>query len=206
MAEYTDPTASDVDGPTNASVGGLTLLDRVLQQWRVRKALTHIPLGASVCDIGTYDGALFAVAGDRISSGSIGIDPDLMPPRSVRTGIRFIKGHFPDVLGESERFQAITALAVLEHIPVLSLHRLAQAVHDRLEPNGVFVATCPHPNVDRVLDVLTAVRLVRGQSIHQHYGLHPQTAAEIFCRSLVLERNERFQLGFNRLLVFRRSP
>lgn len=205
MAEHTDFTASESVGPSNASVGGLTLLDRALQRWRIRKALAHIPVGATVCDIGTYDGTLFAIAGDRVSERSIGIDPDLLPPRSVRSGIRFFKGFFPEVLDEAEHFQAITALAVLEHIPESSLISLARAVHDRLTTNGVFVVTCPHPNVDRVLALLTALRLVRGQSIHQHYGLHPQTVVEIFGRAMVVERNESFQLGFNRLLVFRRT-
>jgi len=204
LAEYTSRSSNRGGSPTNASVGGLTMLDRVLQSWRVRKALAHIPAGSAVCDIGTYDGALFAIAGDHISDRSVGIDPDLMPLRTDRSGIRFIKGLFPDALGESERFQAITALAVLEHIPKQLLSSLATAVHDRLEPNGVFVVTCPHPNVDRVLDVLTALHLVHGQSIHQHYGLHPQTVVDIFGRTMKVERNERFQLGFNRLVVFRR--
>jgi hypothetical protein len=183
--------------------GTLTALDRFLQWWRISKALRHIPSGARVCDIGTYDGRLFDLGGDRIDSG-VGVDPELVvSPRIGRFALR--AGEFPAALEEHEVFDAITALAVLEHIPRPILQELAKDVSKRLSVGGIFIVTCPTPVVDRILNVLTALRLVKGQSLEQHYGLHPDELVPIFGTQLSLERNEPFQLGVNRLLVFRKA-
>ena len=185
--------------------GALTSLDRVLQRWRITKALAHIRDGARVCDIGTYDGTLFAIAGSRIVSG-IGLDPELVVPE-VRSGaIQLRRGLFPLDLPTAGSFDAITALAVLEHIPRAGLARLAADVAVHLVPGGRFIVTCPTPTVDRVLDVLTTLHLVKGQSLEQHYGLHPDELIPIFCAELGLAVNEPFQLGLNRLLVFVKAP
>jgi 2-polyprenyl-3-methyl-5-hydroxy-6-metoxy-1,4-benzoquinol methylase len=184
--------------------GELTWLDRVLQRWRISKALTHIRAGAAVCDIGTYDGTLFRVAGPRIASG-VGLDPELAI-EEVRAGaIQLRRGLFPVDLPTAQSFDAITALAVLEHIPRDGLVRLAADVASHLTPSGRFVVTCPTPMVDRVLAVLTALRLVKGQSLEQHYGLHPDELIPIFGAQLTLTVNAPFQLGLNRLLVFEKG-
>src|SRR4051794_5418774 len=49
--------------------------DRLLQRWRVRRALKWVPDGASVLDVGCADGALFDLGRARIRSG-VGIEPD----------------------------------------------------------------------------------------------------------------------------------
>lgn len=181
--------------------GALTWLDRLLQRWRINTALAHISAGARVCDIGTYDGTLFAIAGTRIASG-VGLDPELMVGE-VRSGpIQLRRGRFPADLPTFESFDAITALAVLEHIPRDGLLHLAVDVAALLTHGGRFIVTCPTPTVDRVLAVLTALHLVKGQSLEQHYGLHPDELIPIFGTHLTLTVNEPFQLGLNRLLVF----
>jgi SAM-dependent methyltransferase len=180
----------------------LTPLDRFLQWWRIRKALQHIPAGGRVCDIGTYDGRLFAIGREDLASG-VGIDPDLVV-EETSSSFSLRRGLFPDALDTDDTFDAITALAVLEHIPRTELQRIADAVHDRLKGNGVFVITCPMPIVDQILSVLMALRLVRGQSLEQHYGLHPDELIPIFGRRMSLVVKEHFQLGVNRLLVFRK--
>jgi SAM-dependent methyltransferase len=49
---------------------------------------------------------------------------------------------------EDESFDLVVALAVLEHVE--SPERVAEVVRRKLKPNGVFVATCPHPVWDDV--------------------------------------------------------
>ncbi len=184
--------------------GELTWLDRVLQRWRIGKALTHVQRDARVCDIGTYDGALFTMAGRRIVGG-VGIDPELVVDEVLTGAVQLRRGLFPADLPDAAPFDAITALAVLEHIPRAGLARLAVDVTARLAPAGRFIVTCPTPMVDRVLAVLTALRLVKGQSLEQHYGLHPDELIPIFGAHLRLTVNTPFQLGLNRLMVFEKG-
>jgi 2-polyprenyl-3-methyl-5-hydroxy-6-metoxy-1,4-benzoquinol methylase len=185
--------------------GELTWLDRLLQRWRITQALAHVRSGSRVCDIGTYDGTLFKLAGARISSG-VGIDPELVVDETRVGAIQLRRGLFPADLPSHEPFDAITALAVLEHIPREGLVRLADDVAAHLAPGGRFIVTCPTPAVDRVLDVLTTLHLVKGQSLEQHYGLHPDELLPIFGQTLTLTVNQPFQLGLNRLLVFEKEP
>ena len=186
-------------------VGELTWLDRMLQRWRITTALTQVPAGARVCDIGTYDGSLFTMANRRIAGG-VGLDPELVVDEIRAGAIQLRRGLFPADLPNAESFDAITALAVLEHIPRDGLARLAIDVAAHLAPGGRFIVTCPTPMVDRILAVLTTLRLVKGQSLEQHYGLHPDELIPIFGAQLRLTVNASFQLGLNRLMVFVKGP
>jgi 2-polyprenyl-3-methyl-5-hydroxy-6-metoxy-1,4-benzoquinol methylase len=56
--------------------------------------------------------------------------------------------HDPPPEVEDESFDLVLALAVLEHVD--SPERVAEIVRRKLKPNGVFVATCPHPVWDDV--------------------------------------------------------
>ena len=182
----------------------MTALDRLLQHWRIRLALRHIPAGSVVCDIGAYDGALFAIGRERIASG-VAIDPELKALQAPRDAVRGVVGFFPEDLPDDRPFDVITALAVLEHIPPDAIQRLAQAVHQRLREGGRFVVSSPMPFVDRILTVLTHLRLVHGMALEQHYGLDPRIIPQLVASSgLELERTIRFQLGLNRLFVFRK--
>src|SRR4029077_4501195 len=88
--------------------------DSVLQLWRIRTAAAYIPRGAHVLDVGCSDGALFRVLGGRIASG-VGIDTAPVP--DDRGSFRFIQGYAPEALPKGDRYDVITMLAVLEHIP-----------------------------------------------------------------------------------------
>ncbi len=72
-------------------------------------------------------------------------------------------------------------------------------------PEGVVLPT-PALAVDRILDVLAAVKLIDGISLEQHYGFEPKQTPGVFrgC-GFELEVDRKFQLGLNRLFVFRRT-
>jgi len=89
-------------------------LDRLLQRWRIAVAAPWMPSGARVLDVGCADGALFDLLRGRIAGG-VGIDPDA-PTTRTREGIRLVRGLFP-ADAPDERFDAITMLAVVEHLP-----------------------------------------------------------------------------------------
>ena len=103
------------------------------------------------------------------------------------------------------QFDAITMLAVLEHVPTDAQAGLAQACAIHLRPGGQLIITVPSPAVDRILEVLMALRLVHGMSVEQHYGFDTESVPAIFSgHGLGLTVHRRFQCGLNNLFVFRR--
>jgi 2-polyprenyl-3-methyl-5-hydroxy-6-metoxy-1,4-benzoquinol methylase len=180
-------------------------LDVLLQNWRVDKARPWIPDGARVLDIGCADGPLFRRLGARLQGG-VGIDPDLGSQRDLATA-RLYPGWFPKDLPPCDPFDAITMLAVLEHVPPDQHYAWGTACARLLKPGGRLIVTVPSPAVDRILGVLGALRLIDGMSLHQHYGFDPARTPAIFApHGLRLLTHASFQLGLNHLFVLEPEP
>jgi 2-polyprenyl-3-methyl-5-hydroxy-6-metoxy-1,4-benzoquinol methylase len=178
----------------------VTGVDRFIQRWRIRKAGEYIPRGARVLDIGCADGAMFKLV-RHIGSG-IGIDPLLTAPEQLPNA-RVLPGLFPDVLSPDDTFDAITMLAVLEHVPREAQRPLAMNCARFLRPGGRLIITVPSPAVDKILDVLGALRLIHGMSLEQHYGFKPEETPSVFgSAGLTTTVQRRFQFGLNNLFVF----
>jgi 2-polyprenyl-3-methyl-5-hydroxy-6-metoxy-1,4-benzoquinol methylase len=71
-------------------------------------------------------------------------------------------------------------LAVLEHIPEPQQRPLAESCARFLKPAGVLVITTPSPRVDRILNLLLALRLIDGMSLEEHYGFDPRQTPALF--------------------------
>lgn len=183
----------------------MTYLDRVLQRWRIRKAARYIPSASRVLDIGTADGALFRSITEV--SDSVGIDTNLDSenlPRPSR--VQFLQGLFPQSLPAACRFDIITMLATLEHIPSNALDSLAADCAKYLRPGGRLILTVPSPLVDKILTVLQELRLIHGMAVEQHYGFDVRSTPFIFVpHGFKLLIHSRFQLGLNHLFVFERD-
>ncbi len=178
-------------------------LDLILQRWRIRKARRFIPRGGQVLDIGSADGALFKALESHIGGG-LGIDPTLKEPVQVGK-TRIVPGFFPKDMPEVAAFDAITMLAVLEHIPESEYGALRQGCLRFLKPGGRLIITVPSPLVDHILKVLKALRLIDGMSLEEHYGYQVEQTAGIFPPpSFRLLCRKHFQLGLNNLFVFER--
>ncbi len=174
--------------------------DSLLQLWRIRKAAPYIPLGAKVLDIGCSDGALFRILGHRFGSG-VGIDTGAVPNDYGR--FRFIRGAAPDALPLDSTFDAITMLAVLEHIPPDTQRRLAASCTGLLKLGGRLICTVPSPRVDNLLHLGQHLGLLDGMAEHEHYGFEPSRTVHLFTDSgFTLRLERRFQLGLNNLFVF----
>lgn len=182
----------------------MTWLDRYLQKWRIRKARRELRAGARVLDIGTHDGTLFSLTGAR----GVGIDPELAEGTSI-PGVTLVKGLFPEDLPTlpNESFDAVTALAVIEHVPESELPVWAETIARLVVPNGLLVITVPAPTVDRILHVLIRLHLAAGMEAHQHHGFQVSNLDHIFTAPLWHRAKHRtFQLGLNHLYVFERAP
>ncbi|MBN2569642.1 MAG: class I SAM-dependent methyltransferase [Deltaproteobacteria bacterium] len=182
----------------------MNTVDRIIQYLRIKKVRPYIGQGARILDIGCADGALFKQLRSHISEG-VGIDPALN--RSVTMGnCRLIAGQFPKDLPDTQPFDAIVMLAVLEHIPPGHQRQLAKACAHLLKPGGRVVITAPSPKADRILSLLKFMRVIDGMSLEDHYGFDVTKTPAIFSvRGLTFVKSEKFQLGLNNLFVFKKT-
>ena len=180
----------------------MRLLDRVLQQWRVRKALPWVRAGDRLLDVGCFDRTLLERAEARVSSAT-GIDPLVEPGAAGK--LQLLRGTFPD----EERlapgaFDCVTSLAVFEHVG--DPDAFARGCHRVLAPGGRVVLSVPHPLVDSILDGLMFLRLADGMSAEEHHGFDVAETVPIFeAAGFRLLGVRRFQLGLNRLFVFEKA-
>ncbi|MGQ9895936.1 MAG: class I SAM-dependent methyltransferase [Acidobacteriota bacterium] len=178
-------------------------LDRYLQRWRIAVVRPHLLATERILDIGALDGALARqITGFK---QYVGIDPDA-DLRHATDRIQLVRGHFPDDLPPGEPFDAITLLAVLEHIPSHQLTDFAKACANVLRPRGKLLITVPHPFVDRILDVLIALRILDGMETEAHHGFDVSQTPDIFQPAgFELTIHQPFQLGLNNFFAFRKS-
>jgi hypothetical protein len=181
----------------------MTWLDRFLQNWRIRVARRELPPGARLLDIGTHDGTLFCLTRAR----GVGIDPELAAVTSI-PGVTLVKGSFPEDLPSlpDGSFDAVTALAVIEHVPESELPIWAEAIAQLVVPGGLLIITVPAPTVDTILHVLMRLKLVAGMEAHQHHRFKLSNLDYIFMAPVWQRaKHHTFQLGLNNLYVFERS-
>lgn len=179
-------------------------VDRIIQYLRIRKIRPYIAHGARVLDIGCADGALFKQLKLLIREG-VGIDPDLDQSVTMKN-YRLIAGQFPKDLPDTQPFDVIIMLAVLEHIPPGHQEQLAKKCAQFLKPGGELVITIPSPKADRILSLLQFMRVIDGMSLEDHYGFDVNKTPSIFSvGGLTLVKSEKFQLGLNNLFVFKKT-
>jgi SAM-dependent methyltransferase len=177
-------------------------LDVFLRDWRIARAIRFIRPGSRVLDIGCHDGALFRAIGPGLRQG-IGVDPALAGPlESTKYSLR--PGAFPDAAPDEEcGFDAVCALAVLEHVDANSREPFAAAVARLLVPGGQAILTVPSPVVDRIIDVMIRLGIIDGMEAEQHHGFDVDEVVPLFTGAgLWLQRSERFQFGLNHCFIF----
>ena len=101
-------------------------------------------------------------------------------PRGLTVPYEFRHGTFPDVVTDSEVFDAVMMLAVVEHVPSDLRTTWATVVPRMLMQGGRLIMTVPSPVVDRILDVGIRFRLLDGMDVEQHHGLDPRVIPQEF--------------------------
>lgn len=176
-------------------------VDRILRDWRIRRALPWIPNGGRVLDVGCLDAALFRKLGPRLGYG-VGMDPAIDKAAEFER-FRLLPGEFPDAVPDGP-FDVVTFLAVLEHVESDHIDRWVETCRAMLVPGGLVVATIPSPRVDQILHVAIRLRVLHGMEAEQHHGFAPADILDAFLRAgFVVENSKRFQLGLNNLFVLR---
>jgi hypothetical protein len=179
-------------------------LDRFIQRWRMRRAMRFIPGNARVIDIGAHEGELFTALGGKLVRG-FGVEP-LRKTVLDAPNFVIVPGFFPSARPAEGGWNAVTMLAVLEHIPTKAQAELAAACCELLEKGGRVIITVPSKAVDHILAVLRWLRLIDGMSLEEHYGFEPGDTEKIFgSPGFRLIHRSKFQLGLNHLFVFERT-
>lgn len=180
-------------------------LDKLIRALRVQKIAPYVQPNSALLDIGCHDGYTFSRLGSHISSG-VGIEPlAVQPLPALDSRFIFIQGMFPQAASaiENEKFDAISMLAVIEHIPQTSMPAVVDECYRLLKPGGRVLITAPSPAVDYVLAGLRFLRLIDGMSLEEHYGFNPQELPAIFDSSrFSLLARKRFQFGLNNFFAF----
>jgi len=180
--------------------------DRYLQMVRINKAVPFIKNGDDVLDIGCGDGPLFKQLRKLgMTFTGIGYDPEIREELKD-ANYQLIRDKFPDSSIKGRRFNIITALAVLEHIPESQLGQFIRECNIYLKEGGLAVITVPSPLVDRILKILMGMRVLDGMEVDQHHGYDTNLTIPLFQQNgFALVKYKKFQLGLNNLFVFRKT-
>lgn len=185
----------------------MKFLDKVIRYWRVNIALENVPTFAtSAFDIGCDDGYLLNRVSRTVTKRD-GIDPRL-EKEVFLTESELTRGYFPKDLSatqQSNRYDAIFALAVFEHFSENDLKLSAKTINRLLTEDGRLIVTVPHPAVDKLLDILMGLQLIDGQATEEHHGFNPTTLVDYFAQEMRLVDHKKFQFGLNNLFVFGRK-
>jgi 2-polyprenyl-3-methyl-5-hydroxy-6-metoxy-1,4-benzoquinol methylase len=102
-------------------------------------------------------------------------------------------------------FEVITALALVEHIPVSKQASFFDACFHWLQPGGLLICTIPDKKVDRILDLLIKLKLVEGMSVEQHHGFEATDSISLASQAgFNFSRQAKFQWGLNNVFVFQK--
>lgn len=176
-------------------------LDEVLEYLRFTKVEPYIPESATLLDIGAGDGNFLRYLNGHLQS-AVGIDSHLKQKVEFRT-CHLVPGVFPYDFKAELVFDVITMMAVAEHIPMKVFPDVAQACWKYLKPGGQVIITVQHPRVEGLLNLLKDLRIVKGFSMHEHYGFDPECLPEIF-NEWTLIKKERWGFGCNNLFIFQK--
>jgi cyclopropane fatty-acyl-phospholipid synthase-like methyltransferase len=180
-------------------------LDKFIARWRLSKVLSHIEKGDKVLDFGCGNQAFFLRAAEELLSEGIGIDYDV-ETQQLSPKLRTIGGKYEEQLPfESQYFDKIVMLAVLEHIPLDKVDALMQEFKRLLKPGGKLVFTTPTPLSKPVLEFMAYnLKIIVEAEIRDHKKYYNKNdVLELAQRNgLLLSSYATFQLGMNSVMTF----
>jgi SAM-dependent methyltransferase len=188
------------------------LLEGFLARQRANRANSLIPedlRSGRILDIGcgSYPAFLLGTSfGERYGLDRVALADVRIP------GITLVEHDISDGSAlpfEDSFFEVVTMLAVFEHLEVSVLSRLMQEIRRVLRPHGLYVLTTPAKWTERILKVMSSVKLVSHEEIGEHKAQY--TGGEVasllvdagFDRSAV--RHGTFELGMNVWAVARKA-
>ena len=179
-------------------------IDYILQGERIRQAKKYIK-GNSILDIGCHFGELFDSVLKKQAMTGDGID-GVIDSIVKKEHYSLYPGYFPQDFPVKKKYDNVTLLAVLEHIPVAELEKYPSTLSDYLNPKGRVIITVPTKYVDYILNVLLFFELIHGMDLVHHQDFERSLIRTIFTQNgYTLVKEKRFELGLNILYVFEKN-
>lgn len=178
---------------------GSGLLEAFLARQRTRRADRLIPAelrNGRLLDVGCGSYPFFLVS-TRFAE-KFGIDQVATSLNSHHREIKVTRqdlGSDPTLPFDDGFFDAVSMLAVYEHVEASSLGRLLEQVHRVLKPNGMFVLTTPAPWAEWPLKVMAVTRLVSSVELEEHKDIYPPGEIETSLEAAGFDR-ERIRVGY----------
>lgn len=186
-------------------------VDRAVRRLRARSVTRHVPPGSRVLDVGCgLENWLIRSMTGRPSGwrdDSLGIDPDLDETAVDAHGRRSDLADVAD--SEPGAYDAVTSLAVIEHLPPDRVAEHLDAIRTTLRPGGVLVLTTPTPRSKPVLEFLAfRLHVISAHEIrdHRHYYDGEELLALLADAGFERTSHTPFQLGLNQRVTARRPP
>jgi 2-polyprenyl-3-methyl-5-hydroxy-6-metoxy-1,4-benzoquinol methylase len=179
-------------------------IDYILQSERIRQAEKYL-IGNTILDIGCHYGELFEKVSRKKTFTGEGID-GILSEKIERRNYTLYPGYFPEDFPIQKKYDSITLLAVLEHIPIETLQKYPALLSNYLPTKGRVIITIPTKKVDSILNVLLFFKLIHGMDLIHHQDFDRSIIKDIFTENgFNLIKEKRFELGLNILYVFEKN-
>lgn len=176
-------------------------IDYILQNERIRQAKRHL-IGSTILDIGCHYGELFEhiLKSKKITGDGI----DTVINKTIqKENYTLFAGKFPNDFLLQKKYDNITLLAVMEHIPIDIVKNYPNLLSNYLNKNGRVIITVPTKAVDKILNILLFFKLIDGMDLEHHQNFDREELKTIFItKGFKLIVDKRFELGLNHLFVF----
>ena len=181
---------------------GSGFLEGFLAKKRAEKANSLIPIayrGGRILDVGCGSYPYFLI--NTEFNEKYGLDPSLS-----KLKIKNLKLKKTDVTEQhlplsNNFFDAVTMLAVFEHIDNDKLEFVLKEIRRVLKNGGVLIITTPSPWSDKLLHRMAVVGLISSEEIHEHKTHHSKARIkDIIVKAGFRRKNLQsgyFEFGFN---------
>ena len=123
---------------------------------------------------------------------------------------KFVKGNYTLInydhsSMENKNFDTIVALAVIEHINISDVYKIFKQFKEKLRVDGKIFLTTPTRISKPVLEFMALIGILDKENIaeHKHYWNKKEIYDLADKTGFIIEKYERFQIGFNQFAVLK---
>lgn len=186
---------------TSHAQGQEPILEYVLSWIRTQTVEKYIPKGALVADLGCgYNGKFLVSISEKIKNG-VGYDISVAKTVAPKN-INLKKANLDNFIGPRKFFDAITALALLEHLERPG--NFVKRARGMLKPTGKLIITTPHKRAKPILEFLAfRLGLISKEEIADHKNYFDEDSLKRLMKKsgFKIKKLETFEFGLNTLCI-----